>query len=283
LDEYETFDGVYVRVSVDLTDQDLAGIAPREVDTWHQKIEDTKALDAAQRTVGEYRRVLDEFLVGPRHQLNAGYAFVLRGYDVDAVDTRAVKGSIYVDVILNQSWWNTYYQLIGALTPQGRQTVLEGPMEVVNKVARPNLDESAGVDKSLQYELAHPLPVRLAVGNNVSTFILYKNALLVSAQPMTDDTAKNDYQRGQANSWEISMTQGNVRPDNATVDSGKSSLDCGTVSAGDSAVYCGNQFSVKIPYEAQNESEIIDMMKRGLTVDLDLYGSRCEHGCDMVD
>lgn len=282
LDEYETFDGVYVRVAVNLTDQDLAGIAPREVDTWEQKIEDTKALDVAQRTVGEYRRVLDEFLVGPRNQLYAGYAFVLRSYDVDSVDARAVKGSIYVDVIVNQSWWNTYYQLVDALTPQGGQTLSEGPMEVVNGVARPNPAESAEIDKPLQYELAHPLPVRLAVGNNASTFILYKNALLVSAQPMTDETAKNDYQQSQANNREISMTQGNVRLDNAQVDAAKSSLECGTISLGESAVYCGNQFTVKIPFEAKNESEIIDMMKKGLKIDLDLYGRHCENGCEVT-
>mgnify|MGYP005840440489 CR=1 FL=1 len=274
LDEYETFDGVYVRVAVNLTDQDLEGIAPREVDTWHQKIEDTKSLDVAQRSVGEYRRVLDEFLIGPRHQLNSGYAFVLRGYDVEAVDTGAVKGNIYVDVILNQSWWNTYYQLVGALTPQGSQTVPEEPVKVANDVAKPNAPVSTRVDKSLQYELAHPLPVRLTVGSNQSTFILYKNALLVSAQPMTDETAKTDHQKGQADNGEISLTRGNIRPDSAKVDLAKSTLDCGTVSVGDSAVYCGNQFTVKIPFEAQNESAIIDMMKRGLKVDLDLYGSR---------
>jgi len=280
LDEYETFDGVYVRISVNLTDNDLSGIAPQEVDTWHQKIEDTKSLDVAQRTVGEYRRVLDEFLVGPRNQLHSGYAFVLRGYDVDSVDTRALKGSIYVDVIINQSWWNTYYQLVGALTPQGSQTVLEGPMEVVNKVAKPNLVLSSQVDRSLVYELAHPLPVRLTVGNNVSMFTLYKNALLVSARPMTEDTAISEGQKRQANRREISMMKGNIRSGNAQIDSGKSSIDCGTVSVGDSAVYCGNQFTVQIPYEAKNESEIIDMMKKGLKVDLDLYGPYCEHGCD---
>lgn len=283
LEEYETFEGVHVRLAVDLSDQTLASLAPKEVVTWNQKIEGTQALDMAQRSISDYRNALDEFLVGPRHQLNAGYAFVLRSYDVDAVGSNSLSGHIYVDVSLNQSWWNTYYELVSVLTPQGSDVVREGRIKVFGDTAKVDPGYNSLVDKSLQYDLAHPLPVRVSVGNNVSRFILYKNALLLSAQPMTEDTARTDYQREQARQAEISMTKGNVPAGDALVDREKSALGCGVVTAVNSAVYCGDRFTIKIPVEARNEAELIDMMKQGVKVELDLYGSACENDCNIFE
>lgn len=283
LEEFETFDGVHVRLAVDLSDQDLASLAPKEVKTWEQKIEDTRSLDMAQRTVGQYRNALDEFLVGPRHQLNSGYAIVLRSYDVTAVDSNSVSGHIYVDVSLNQSWWNTYYNLVGVLTPQGSDVVKEGRITVVNDAAQVDPGYNSRVDKSLQYDLAHPLPVRLSVGKNVARFILYKNALLISAQPMTEDTAETGYQLEQAERGEISMTKGNVPAGDAIIDREKSALGCGVVTAVNSAVYCGERFTIKIPVKARDEAELIDTMKQGVKVELDLYGSACENDCDIFE
>lgn len=279
IEEYKTYDGVHVRLSVNLTDQDLSSIAPKEITTWDQRIEDTQTLDVAQRTVGEYRRVLDDFLIGPRHQLTAGYAFVLRSYDVSQVDSETLKGHIYVDVALNQSWWNTYYQLVGALDPQGRAAINEGPITVIDNAARADLMASHRVDKSLQYDLVHPLPVKLKVGSKDAQFILYKNALLISAQPMTADTAKTSHQFAQAERGEISMTQGNVAPGTAKIDREKSALSCGSVIQSKSAVYCGDRFTIKIPFEARNESEVIDMMNQGVKAELNLFGSACESDC----
>ena len=282
LEEYETFDGVHVRLSVNLTDQNLSRIAPKEIKTWEQRIDETHSLDMAQRTVGNYRRVLDEFLVGPRNQLNAGYAFVLRSYDARAVDTGSISGNIYVDVTVNQSWWNTYYHLVSVLAPQGSQVLDEGPLKVHRNVARVDLEKSGRVDRTLQYDLAHPLPVRLSVGGLTSQFILYKNALLISAQPMTLDTATNNYQVGQAQRGEISMMKGNVASGTAVVDRYKSAISCGILVSGKSAVYCGERFTIKIPFDAESESEVIDeMMNGGLNAELDLYGTACEKDCDV--
>ncbi len=282
LEEYETFDGVHVRLSVNLTDQNLSRIAPKEIKTWEQRIDETHSLDMAQRTVGDYRRVLDEFLVGPRNQLNAGYAFVLRSYDVRSVDAGAISGNIYVDVTVNQSWWNTYYHLVSVLAPQGNQVLDEGPLKVARNVARVNFEKSSRVDRTLQYDLAHPLPVRLSVGGLTSQFILYKNALLISAQPMTLDTATNNYQVGQAQRGEISMMKGNVASGTAVVDRYKSAISCGILVSGKSAVYCGERFTIKIPFDAESESEVIDeMMNGGLNAELDLYGTACEKDCDV--
>lgn len=281
LEEYETFDGVHVRLLVNLTDQNLSRIAPKEIKTWKQRIDETHSLDMAQRTVGEYRRVLDEFLVGPRNQLNAGYAFVLRSYDVRSVDSGSISGNIYVDVTVNQSWWNTYYDLVSVIAPQGSQVLQEGELNVHGKVARVSYGKGGPVDRSLQYDLAHPLPVRLSVGKLTSQFILYKNALLVSAQPMTMDTATNAYQRQQARLGEISMTQGKVAAGTAVVDRNKSALSCGSVVSGKSAVYCGERFTIKIPFDARNESEVIEMMHEGVNAELNLFGSACENDCDL--
>ncbi|PFG08859.1 MULTISPECIES: hypothetical protein [unclassified Marinobacter] len=281
LEEYETFDGVHVRLSVNLTDQNLSRIAPKEIKTWEQRIDETHSLDMAQRTVGNYRRVLDEFLVGPRNQLNAGYAFVLRSYDARAVDTGSISGNIYVDVTVNQSWWNTYYHLVSVLAPQGSQVLDEGPLKVHRNVARVDLEKSGRVDRTLQYDLAHPLPVRLSVGGLTSQFILYKNALLISAQPMTLDTATNNHQVGQARRGEISMMKGNVAGGTAVVDRYKSALSCGSVVRYESAVYCGERFTIKIPFDARNESEVIEMMNEGLNAELNLFGSACEKDCDI--
>lgn len=264
LEEYETFDGVHVRLQVRFLDRDLSELAPEEVQTWNQKLTDLGMWDWAQRTVGEYQRVLNEFLVGPRHQFDSGYAIVLRSYDVEAVEKGKIAGSIYVDITVNQSWWKTYYALVGALIPQGSQVINEGAVKVNGDTAGVDLARSSRVDRSLRYDLAHPLPVRLSVGTNVSYFILYKNALLVSAQPMTADSARNDYQRLQASRDEISLTKGNVNAGNALIDPEKSLLTCGVVARGSSAVYCGTRFTVKIPFEAENESEIVEVMKKGL-------------------
>lgn len=279
LEEYETFNGVHVRLLVNLTDQNLSRIAPKEVKTWKQRIDETHSLDVAQRTVGNYRRVLNEFLVGPRNQLNAGYAFVLRSYDVRSVDSDSISGNIYVDVTVNQSWWNTYYHLVSVLAPQGSQVLQEGELNINRNVARVSYGKGGPVDRSLQYDLAHPLPVRLSVGKNTSQFILYKNALLVSAQPMTMDTATNAYQKQQARLGEISMTQGKVAAGTAVVDRNKSALSCGSVMSGKSAVYCGERFTIKIPFDSRNESEVIEMMNEGLNAELNLFGSACEKDC----
>jgi len=140
------------------------------------------------------------------------------------------------------------------------------------------------VDKSLRYDLAHPLPVRLSVGRNVSNSILYKNALLVSAQPMTEDSAQTGYQRSQVTRGEISLTKGNVVAGDAELDKRKSDLQCGSVERGASAVYCGRRFTVKIPFEAANEAEVIEIMRRGVKAELSLYGNHvCEYDCDLLD
>jgi len=284
LEEREIFDGVHVRLQVTLTEKDIAGIVPEEIKTWDQRIEDVRSWDQAQQSVGEYRRLLDEFLVGPRHQLNAGYAIVLRSYYVSAVDAHQIKGHIYVDIIVNQSWWDTYYRLVRILAPQGNQVIPEGPLKVFNDTAAVDLASSRRVDQSLRYDLAHPLPVRLSVGRNVSNFILYKNALLVSAQPMTEDSAQTGYQQSQATRGEISLTKGNVVGGDAKIDKRKSDLQCGSVQQGASAVYCGQSFTVKIPFEAANEAEVIEVMQRGVRAELSLYGNNtCEHDCDLFD
>jgi len=284
LEEREIFDGVHVRLQVTLAEKDIAGIVPEEIKTWDQRIEDVRSWDQAQQSVGEYRRLLDEFLIGPRHQLNAGYAIVLRSYDVSAVDAHQIKGHIYVDIIVNQSWWDTYYRLVYTLIPQGSQVIPEGPLKVFNNTAAVNLVSSRRVDKSLRYDLAHPLPVRLSVGRNVSNFILYKNALLVSAQPMTEDSAQTGYQQSQATRGEISLTKGNVVGGDAKVDKRKSDLQCGSVERGSSAVYCGQRFTVKIPFEAANEADVIEIMRRGVKAELSLYGNHvCEYDCHVLD
>ena len=283
IEEREIFDGVHVRLQVTLTEKDLAGIVPEEMKTWDQRIEDVRSWDQAQQAVGEYRRLLDEFLIGPRHQLNAGYAIVLRSYDVSAVDAHQIKGHIYVDIIVNQSWWGTYYRLVRTLGPQGNQVIPEGPLKVFNDTAAVDLVSSRRVDKSLRYDLAHPLPVRLSVGRNVSNFILYKNALLVSAQPMTEDSAQTGYQRSQATRGEISL-KGNVVGGDARIDKRKSDLQCGSVEQGASAVYCGHRFTVKIPFESANEAEVIQIMRRGVKAELSLYGNHvCEYDCHLLD
>ncbi len=133
--------------------------------------------------------------MGPRHQLNSGYSITLRSYDVEAVDENRLAGNIYVDVVVNQSWWDTYYKLVGVLSPQGSDVVYEGPIKVVGDTPRVDMDIGERVDQGLRYALAHPLPVRLSVGSHASNFILYKNALLVSAQPMAEDSARNEHQR----------------------------------------------------------------------------------------
>ena len=284
LEEREIFDGVHVRLQVTLAEKDIAGIVPEEIKTWDQRIEDVRSWDQAQQSVGEYRRLLDDFLIGPRHQLNAGYAIVLRSYDVSAVDAHQIKGHIYVDIIVNQSWWDTYYRLGYTLIPQGSQVIPEGPLKVFNNTAAVNLVSSRRVDKSLRYDLAHPLPVRLSVGRNVSNFILYKNALLVSAQPMTEDSAQTGYQQSQATRGEISLTKGNVVGGDAKIDKRKSDLQCGSVEQGASAVYCGQRFTVKIPFEAANEAEVIEIMRHGVKAELSLYGNHvCEHDCYLLD
>ena len=283
LEERETFEGVHVRLRVDLADKDMAQLVPEEIKTWSQRIEHARSWDRAQRSVGEYRAILDEFLVGPRHQLNAGYAIILRSYDVEAVDENRISGNIYVDITVNQSWWNIYYRLVQALTPQGNQVIKEGRLKVARDTAGVDLRSSHRVDKSLRYDLAHALPVRLSVGKKVASFILYKNALLVSARPMTEDSARTDYHRLQAARGEISLTKGNVIRGNAEVDKHKSALDCGVVEQGGSAVYCGKRFTVKIPFEAANESEVIETMQRGVRAELSLYGNSCEHDCDLFN
>ncbi|PHR89726.1 MAG: hypothetical protein COA80_16935 [Leeuwenhoekiella sp.] len=284
LEEREIFDGVHVRLQVTLAEKDLAGIVPEEIKTWDQRIEDVRSWDQAQQLVGEYRRLLDEFLIGPRHQLNAGYAIVLRSYDVSAVDVHQITGSIYVDIIVNQSWWDTYYRLVRTIVPQGNQVIPEGPLKVFNGTAAVDFASSRRVDKGLRYDLAHPLPVRLSVGRNVSNFILYKNALLVSAQPMTEDSAQTGYQQSQATRGEISLTKGNVVGGDARIDKRKSDLQCGSVERGASAVYCGHRFTVKIPFEAANEAEVIQIMRRGVKAELSLYGNHvCEYDCHLLD
>ncbi|WP_417568042.1 hypothetical protein [Marinobacter sp.] len=284
LEEREIFDGVHVRLQVTLTEKDIAGIVPEEIKTWDQRIDGVRSWDQAQQSVGEYRRLLDEFLIGPRHQLNAGYAIVLRSYDVSAVDVHQIKGHIYVDVIVNQSWWDTYYRLVRTIVPQGNQVIPEGPLKVFNGTAAVDSASSRRVDKGLRYDLAHPLPVRLSVGRNVSNFILYKNALLVSAQPMTEDSAQTGYQQSQATRGEISLTKGNVVGGDARIDRRKSDLQCGSVQQGASAVYCGQRFTVKIPFEASNEAEVIETMQRGVRAELSLYGNNtCERDCDLFD
>jgi hypothetical protein len=284
LEEREIFDGVHVRLQVTLADKDIAGIVPEEIKTWDQRIEDVRSWDQAQQLVGQYRRLLDEFLIGPRHQLNAGYAIVLRSYDVSAVDVHQITGSIYVDIIVNQSWWDTYYRLVHTLAPQGNQVIPEGPLKIFNDTAAVDLVSSRRVDKSLRYDLAHPLPVRLSVGRNVSNLILYKNALLVSAQPMTEDSAQTGYQQSQATRGEISLTKGNVVGGDAQLDKRKSNLQCGSVERGASAVYCGDRFTVKIPFEAANEAEVIQIMRRGVKAELSLYGNHvCEYDCHLLD
>ncbi|RCW62549.1 hypothetical protein DET61_12420 [Marinobacter nauticus] len=284
LEEREIFDGVHVRLEVTLAEKDIAGIVPQEIKTWDQRIEDVQSWDQAQQSVGEYRRLLDGFLAGPRHQLNAGYAIVLRSYDVSAVDTYQLKGHVYVDIIVNQSWWDTYYRLVRTLAPQGNQVIREGPLKVSNDTAAVDLVSSRRVDKSLRYDLAHPLPVRLSVGRNVANFILYKNSLLVSAQPMTEDSAQTGYQQSQATRGEISLTKGNVVGGDAKIDKRKSDLQCGSVGRGASAVYCGHRFTVKIPFEAANEAEVIEIMRRGVKAELSLYGHHvCEFDCHLLD
>lgn len=283
LDEREVFEGVHVRLKVTLAEKGFTGNEAEEIKTWDQRIEDVRSWDQAQQLVGEYRRLLDEFLVGPRHQFNAGYAVVLRSYDVSAVDAHQIRGSIYVDIIVNQSWWDTYYRLVRTLVPQGNQVIQEGPLKVFKDTAAVDRALSRRVDKSLRYDLAHPLPVRLSVGRNVSNFILYKNALLVSAQPMTDDSAQTDYQRSQAARGEISLTKGNVVGGDAELDKGKSDLQCGSVERSVSAVYCGHRFTVKIPFEAANEADVIQIMRRGVKAELSLYGNHvCEYDCHLL-
>lgn len=284
IEEREIFDGVHVRLQVTLAEKDIAGIVPEEIETWDQRFEDVRSWDQAQQSVGEYRRLLDEFLVGPRHQLHAGYAIVLRSYDVSAVDVHRITGHIYVDIIVNQSWWDTYYRLVRTLAPQGNQVIPEGPLKVSSDTAAVDLVSTGRVDKSLRYDLAHPLPVRLSVGRNVSNFILYKNALLVAAQPMTEDSAQTGYQRSQATRGEISLTKGNVVSGDARIDKEKSDLQCGSLERGASAVYCGHRFTVKIRYEAANEAEVIEIMRRGVKAELSLYGNHvCEHDCYLLD
>lgn len=236
--------------------------------------------NSAQRSISEHRAALNEFLIGPRHQLKAGYDFVPGAYDVDYIDEHGISGYIYVDIQLKQSWWNAYYSLVKTLKTQTNQIIHEGPLTVHDGVAGVNLSLSSPVDQSLQYDLAHPLPVRLSIGRNASNVILYKNALLVSAQPMTQDSAQSDYQRLQASRGEISMTSGNVVRSHVMVDVQKSALDCGSVRTSDSAVYCGRSITVKIPFEAGSEASVVKMIERGVRTELALYGDSCEFACE---
>ena len=72
LEEREIFDGVHVRLQVTLAEKDIAGIVPEEIKTWDQRIEDVRSWAEAQQLVGEYRRPLSGFRVGPGHQRQPG-------------------------------------------------------------------------------------------------------------------------------------------------------------------------------------------------------------------
>lgn len=282
LEEREAFNGVHVRLAVTLSESELSQIAPKEVKTWSQRVDETRSLDMAQRTVRQYREVLNEFLVGPRHQLEAGYSFILRSYDVESVSSDQLRGHIYVDITVNQSWWNTYYQIISVLKPQGRDVFNEGPIAVDNgKRAYAGYSKGGGIDRSLRYDAAHPLPVRLSVGRISSKFTLYKNALLVSAHPQTMDTATSAHQQKQAQLGEIVLLKGNASAGNAVIDKQKSQLSCGLVEQNDSAVYCGERFTLKLSYKAKSEADILKVMNNGLRVELNLFGDACENDCRL--
>lgn len=276
VDERSVHEGVFVTLNVTLDSNSLGSDNRQYVTTWSERIDQTATLTLAQDIVGNYRSALQEFLVGPKHQLNAGYAFVLRSYEVTDIGPDSLAGFVLVDIVVNESWWDTYYQLVGSMTAQGATTIQEGPVTVVGDDARVNWGIRSKIDRSLQYDLAHPLPVVLTVGDTKSRFLLYKNALLDSAQPMTHDTAQTDHQIAQAERGSISMLKGNVHAGDVMVDEDKSDLRCGSTSSSNAVVYCGTRFTVAIPFDAENEAEIIDMMNRGLNYNLDLFGLRDE-------
>lgn len=268
--ESEIFDGYQVTVKATVSGDAMRESAPVEVTSWKDQLNHVHQTNRAQRQLREQQRVLERYLGGYGDILERGYAFVLRSYVIDRVSEDSVSGRAYVDIHVNRSWWNGFYDMTESITPvnDGRSPQVgpfTGPESVSSNVG-------GRIDQTLSETVQTPLPVTVDVeGLGHNTFFLSANTISVGGYMMY--SGDGEFQADQRLSREYVRGDENSPTPTTLID-----RDLSDVSwiARDGDLAGGNRFTVVLDFEKEDESEVIEAMSDGLEyyVDFQSISSR---------
>lgn len=257
LSESEVFDGYQVSVEATISGEAMREQAAVEVTSWEDQLNQAHKTDRAQEQLREQSRVLERYLGSPGEMLDRGYALVLRSYVIDDVSGNQVSGRAFVDVHVNQSWWQSFYDLAEAITPvNDGETVAVGPFSDTNGVSD---QDAAHIDQTLSESVQTPIPVTVEVpGLGHNTFFLSANTISVGGYMVyghdgfnADDVLSRAYVKGDPQS----------RTPQELINQKRSDLQW--VSR-DGDVAGGNRFTVVVDFEKGSEEKVIEAMSKGL-------------------
>lgn len=176
---------VEAEVIPEATDNPRSDSGEGSVSSWVGEARRVASISEAQRKLREYQRVLEGFLGNAYDQLQAGYFISPRRYVIDSVGPDQVEGRLLVDIIVNESYWDAYYEILKAMTPVNSQgNFLEGHLDDSKSVSAKT---GVAVDHALADYLAKPIPLVIGfkspggssdgVQGHPARIVLYKNSV----------------------------------------------------------------------------------------------------------
>ena len=304
--EVEAHNGVRVELRATIDADGADEPVFHEFRRWEDVAVDAALIDDVFQRIERYRTLLREFLGTPEQQFQRGYALAPRGYQVLAIYEDSVEAELLVDVVVNESWWETYYQLVGALTPVTGNLIIDGgplgsityndssstlsqPVEFAGFVEE---KQYTPVDKSLEHNLARPIVIDLSIeGAGSRRLVLHKNTLSKGAQLSWEELRWVDapapipvlwynertlrpgilpYSTGYNMVSGIGTTRAFVgRPhENPVIDMERSEISCQGSLPPTAQVFCGTVFTVRLPVTAADTASLKEKLSNPVTVDV---------------
>jgi len=236
------------------------GTEPVEVRRWEDEAFSISQTQELQRKLREYKSLLTDFTGTLVEQLRSGYSISLRSYEITQIKGDSLDGNLLIDIHVNTSYWNTYYEILRALEPVNTTNIVfEGPLDSKQRSRKAT---AVGVDGYLSGSLARPVPIRVGVdGIAVTDVVLFKNAAyqgwglverINSAQVDSDLAAYRS----------VGLPLGNQRID-GIFDNARSELDCMPSYHKQSSFTCGNLITLKLPFTVKDERTLTARLQRG--------------------
>lgn len=258
ISESEAFDGYQVSVQAKVSGEAMRDQAQVEVTSWEDKLNQVHQSSRAQQQLRDQRRVLERYLGSSGEILERGYAFVLRSYVIDEVGADSVSGRAFVDVHVNQSWWNGFYDLAGAITPvNDGEVVRVGPFTGIEDVSS---NVGGYIDSTLEDAVQTPIPVTVDVrGLGHNTFFLSANTISVGGYMLYGESG------GFEADSRLSRSYIHGDPESSTpqtlINQERSDLSW---RARRGNVAGGHRFTVVLDFEKKSEEKVIEAMSNGL-------------------
>lgn len=231
-----------------------------EIRSWEDEARSISVTKELQRKLREYKRLLVDFRGTLLDQFRAGYSVSLRSYEITSVNGDSLDGNLLIDIHVNQSYWNTYYNILRALEPvNSTGLVYEGPLDSTQRSA---VGTANAVDGYLKDALARPVPIRVGVEGVASTdVVLFKNAAyrgwgLVEAIHSPNVNAEISTYRSVGLPLGSSEVAG-------LFDEERSDLDCRPSYYKESAFVCGKLITLTLPFSVKDERALTERLLRG--------------------